>query len=122
MSPHIKNSQEDKEEKSLVNPDISEERITSIVRVMGAILFSETSVLTGATRRNIPEYGILHTHRRENLKSYVVLTGWCLQRRRNVFPVKYELGSYIPEDDIPHSHRRENHKSYIVFILSASPM
>jgi hypothetical protein len=33
---------------------------------------SETSVLTGATRRNNPEDTILHSHRRENLKSYIV--------------------------------------------------
>jgi hypothetical protein len=32
---------------------------------------SETSVLTRATPRNIPEDTILHSHRRENLKSYV---------------------------------------------------
>jgi hypothetical protein len=61
----------------------------------------------------IPEDGILHSHRREHLKSYTALTGWSLLRRRNVSPVKYELGFYIPEDDILHSHRREDLKSYI---------
>jgi hypothetical protein len=34
---------------------------------------SETSVLTRATRRNNPEDTILHSHRRENLKSYIIL-------------------------------------------------
>jgi hypothetical protein len=60
----------------------------------------------------IPENDILHSHRRENLKSYIALTGWTLWWRRNVSPVRYERGFYIPEDDILHSHRRENLKSY----------
>jgi hypothetical protein len=40
----------------------------------------------------IPEYGILHSHRGENLKSYIALTDWTLWWRGNVSPVKYELG------------------------------
>jgi hypothetical protein len=30
------------------------------------------------TRRNITDDGILHSHRRENLKSCIALTGWAL--------------------------------------------
>jgi hypothetical protein len=35
---------------------------------------SEMSVLPRTTRRNIPEDTILHSHRRENLKSYTAVT------------------------------------------------
>jgi hypothetical protein len=38
--------------------------------MMKAIRSSETSDVTRATSRDIPEDGILHSHRRENLKSY----------------------------------------------------
>jgi hypothetical protein len=126
---------------ALVRTDVSEERTASNIRVtsyflrsllrllvtanviprsqisftlmMKEIRSSETSVLTRDTQRNIPEDGILLSHSRENVKSYIALTGWLLYRPCNVSPVKYEMGFYIPEDGILHSHRRENLQSYI---------
>jgi hypothetical protein len=46
---------------------------------------SGTSVLTRATRRNIPEDTILHSHRRENLKSYTYAIIHSQRRNQNQF-------------------------------------
>jgi hypothetical protein len=44
-----------------------------IALMMEAIRFSEMSLLTRTTRRNIPGDGIHHGHRRENLKFYKLI-------------------------------------------------
>jgi hypothetical protein len=46
----------------------------------------------------ISENNIYHSHRREDFKYYVALTGGALHQRRNVYSVRYELCFYIPED------------------------
>jgi hypothetical protein len=87
-----------------------------------ALSSSETSVLARATRRNIPEDTILHTHRRENLKSYtasvvssspILVTVMKEALSSSETPVLTRASQRnIPEDTILYSHRRENLKSY----------
>jgi hypothetical protein len=71
-------------------------------------------------RRLLQEkHDILHSPRRETIRSYIALTGWTLYWRRSVSPVRHELGFYIPEDDILYTNRREALKSYIALTGSA---
>jgi hypothetical protein len=65
---------------ALVKTDVSEELSASFIRVrrIGVLgtpsspIVTLMKVLTRATWCNIPEDAILHSHRRENLKSYII--------------------------------------------------
>jgi hypothetical protein len=59
---------------------------------------SETSVLTTATWRNIPEDTILHSHRRENLKSYTTSRS---------FPITITESNF-------HTHKRQEAELYFL--------
>jgi hypothetical protein len=48
-----------------------------VTLMMEVLRSSKTSVFTRATLCNISKDNILHSDRRENLKSYIALTAWA---------------------------------------------
>jgi hypothetical protein len=58
---------------TLVRTEVSGEFGASLIRVTRI-----DDLRTAVTRCNIPEDGILHSHSRENLKSYIALTDRAL--------------------------------------------
>jgi hypothetical protein len=63
---------------ALVRTDFSEEPSASFIRVtrIGELGTSLAATSNRRPRRNIPEDTILYSHRRENLKSYILVKIW----------------------------------------------
>jgi hypothetical protein len=66
----------------LVTASVVPSSLILVTLLKEALSSSETSVLTRATRRNIPEDTILHSHRRGNLKPYtnILLLSFDMKR------------------------------------------
>jgi hypothetical protein len=76
-----------------------------------ALSSSETSVLTRATRRNIPEDAILHSHLREILKIFdlfLVFHEWRLIPSLRYPRKTWAAGWVDPSNGIYYSERRES--------------
>jgi hypothetical protein len=61
-----------------VKRNTAEMTSSGTLRSAALVTTDVSEVLTRATRRNIPEDAVFHSHRRENLKSYIALTGWTV--------------------------------------------
>jgi hypothetical protein len=78
---------------ALVRSDVSDEHVAAngfptspnlVTLIMEALRSSEMSVLTRTTLCNITEDGILHSHYRENLKSYIVHKSGYFEKHHNI--------------------------------------
>jgi hypothetical protein len=60
-----------------------------------ALSYSEKSVLTRATRRNVPEDVILHSHCHENLKSYTVIRNLLMNKDQFKFQCRFQATNHM---------------------------
>jgi hypothetical protein len=118
---------------ALVQTDISEVLSASFIRVtrideLGTMLAVTSNrrtlrrnmsynVLTRATRRNIPEVAILHSHRSENLKSYKTKPNFIRSSFHSVLP-KTMMNRLRDDKKVPEIRREFRRKEFCKFATS----
>jgi hypothetical protein len=78
-------------------------------------MFFRNSVLTRATRRNMPVDGILHSHRRENLNSYTALC-WSQPKNEHKFRPTGLSSKQPPQPPQPQQPQQPPHRAVGVII------
>jgi hypothetical protein len=99
----------------LVTANVARSSPILLTLIMEAVFSSITSVPTRTTRSHIPEDGILHSHLRENLKSYIALTSWtltetwsvsCEERTGILHPIRRLVIAAVVKTSVLHSITR----------------
>jgi hypothetical protein len=87
---------------ALVRTDVAEETSVSFIRVTRIRELGTTLAATSnrrATRRNIPEDTIFHSHRREKLKFYILISdlhfGWDATKSNSIEAIYWPIAAAL---------------------------